>query len=749
MINKKLVYQNLFNFSLIFFTFNFINREFKLFGVIDLRILVLLISIADLFINKNTINIKSIKNSKIIHFLGLLLILNLFSTMIGFNIEYYKIVLNLLVLQAYNFFYIVYLSINRDKFSFKLLTNTMRLSVVVLLISMFIAYSQGHLYRFWASIDGIIISERTSNFLGQNFRLSGYAEDANYATLNAAIFLIVSMFCSKSKLLKILDLVICTIIIIFSASKTILLALIVVLLINILEISIRRSKQIEKRIYIVNFKKLIVYFSALSSILLVLIVSYTKIDYMTLFGTSFGNRIEMWIIAIKEFIASPLIGRGTASARILYSLNGGWLVQTHNTYIQMLSEYGVIGIYLYICALIYSLKSNNRLVSSIMILFSISSITQEFYHTQYFAFVFGLALCAKTIAINENYRIFFVNSLSGGGAEKAVSNLLENDLDGSIHNFVFTISDKVNKSMNLKSTSIFNLSLKVPLATFWNFMTINSISFLEGTIEISTAHLLKSHLIARVSNIGNETKYMFHSTSKSFSKSKIMMVLYKFIYNNKTVGFLSNDIAFEFLKSLEIIPGKVFCFKNSIDFDEIDRLSKEEIVKFKNKYILFCGRLETLKRVDFAIDLFKDRYLNENYDLIILGEGSLREKMQHYATEVSNRIHFMGFQKNPYYFMKNASAVILVSEFEAAPMIILESLYLKTPIFCYDCDFGPREMLLGTLKKFLINSRDVEVWSNAIRNHNLTSDDETDRLSVINGRDVKTILEEIKREGRA
>ena len=53
----------------------------------------------------------------------------------------------------------------------------------------------------------------------------------------------------------------------------------------------------------------------------------------------------------------------------------------------------------------------------------------------------------------------------------------------------------------------------------------------------------------------------------------------------------------------------------------------------------------------------------------------------------------MGFKKNPYNFIKYSDLIVLSSDWEGLPTILIESMYLKKKIVSTDCNGGCSEVL--------------------------------------------------------
>lgn len=80
--------------------------------------------------------------------------------------------------------------------------------------------------------------------------------------------------------------------------------------------------------------------------------------------------------------------------------------------------------------------------------------------------------------------------------------------------------------------------------------------------------------------------------------------------------------------------------------------------------------------------------------LAILGEGPLQAdlKAQAEVLRIDHAVDFMGFQANPWVYIKHAHLFVLASRFEGLPNAVLESLALGTPVVATDCPGGVREI---------------------------------------------------------
>jgi glycosyltransferase involved in cell wall biosynthesis len=105
--------------------------------------------------------------------------------------------------------------------------------------------------------------------------------------------------------------------------------------------------------------------------------------------------------------------------------------------------------------------------------------------------------------------------------------------------------------------------------------------------------------------------------------------------------------------------------------------------------------------------------------LLIVGEGDVQEvdrvKGIVYEYGLQEKVFFVGFLKNPYPIIKNAKALILTSEREGLPTVLIESLMLNTPVASFDCPSGPSEILTPYLRDWLVDLKDTSALASKIK----------------------------------
>ena len=146
---------------------------------------------------------------------------------------------------------------------------------------------------------------------------------------------------------------------------------------------------------------------------------------------------------------------------------------------------------------------------------------------------------------------------------------------------------------------------------------------------------------------------------------------------------------------------------NAIDFNETQKKSQDDI-GFDFKYIIAVGRFEAdnIKQFDELIAT----YINSNLPLqeihlVLMGDGETKAKIQSRFKDFT-KIHFIGFKKNPYSYLKKAQYSVLSSKYEGFPMVLLESLASGIPVVSFDCETGPKEIIVHEQNGLLVKNQD-------------------------------------------
>lgn len=181
---------------------------------------------------------------------------------------------------------------------------------------------------------------------------------------------------------------------------------------------------------------------------------------------------------------------------------------------------------------------------------------------------------------------------------------------------------------------------------------------------------------------------------------------------------------------------------NLIDWKDINKKANMNEVS-KNKFtICNVGRLVSAKRQDRIIEIAKMlKKKGLDVDFWILGTGTLESELKNKALEydVSNMVHFLGFQINPYPYIKAADLFLMTSDTEGYPLVICEALCLGKPIVSTNvtgvdellangigvvCDFNVEE-IVNEIIKLVMNADVLSTYADLSERKGLEFDKQT------------------------
>lgn len=152
----------------------------------------------------------------------------------------------------------------------------------------------------------------------------------------------------------------------------------------------------------------------------------------------------------------------------------------------------------------------------------------------------------------------------------------------------------------------------------------------------------------------------------------------------------------ELVTEMHIDERKTTVIQNPVDTELIDRLVSEGENPYPHdgrKHIVASGRFHYQKGFDLLIKAFADVFKKRNdVDLYIIGDtskggGGFHQEVMALAKElgVEKQIYCVGYQKNPYVYVRYADCFVLSSRWEGLPNVMIEAQYLGTPVAAFKC----------------------------------------------------------------
>lgn len=112
-------------------------------------------------------------------------------------------------------------------------------------------------------------------------------------------------------------------------------------------------------------------------------------------------------------------------------------------------------------------------------------------------------------------------------------------------------------------------------------------------------------------------------------------------------------------------------------------------------HFLSVGSLKASKNFHLLLQSFAQVAFELNAALVILGEGSMRAKIEQQVLDLGlyGRVVLPGFNSDPAPWYLNADVFVLSSNFEGFANVVAEALACGTPVVSTNCPYGPAEIL--------------------------------------------------------
>ena len=318
--------------------------------------------------------------------------------------------------------------------------------------------------------------------------------------------------------------------------------------------------------------------------------------------------------------------------------------------------------------------------------------------------------------------IVFMPSMDGGGVEKNII-IITNYLSDFVKEITLITFDKRFNDQFSKKIKIINVQknynknfskyykyffcLKILAKKIIEDNKTAVFSFQANIYCIILSKILNFNLIIRS-----------NSSPSGWTNNKIKNFIFQILFRSPDYVIVNSvQFAKEIYKRFNIHAKVIY---NPLNKIEILKKCKQKI-NFNFKYkkslkIINIARFTDQKDHLTLLEAFKKANSKINAELLIMGYGANKENIHKFIKEhkLEKKIKVIGFQKNPYPFIKKADIFILSSLYEGLPNVLLEALTLKKFVISSDCPTGPKEILENGKYGFLFKVRNVNQLANQI-----------------------------------
>ena len=208
-----------------------------------------------------------------------------------------------------------------------------------------------------------------------------------------------------------------------------------------------------------------------------------------------------------------------------------------------------------------------------------------------------------------------------------------------------------------------------------------------------------------------------------YPKTKFLKVKLTYPFADLLIA-QQDDMREEMIRLLKVNPQKVKTLHNPLDYAHIDSLSNEPSPYPENGNVNFvqAARINRSKAQDIGIKAFALVQKSiPNAHLYFV--GSYDEKNDYYQSlcwlikefNLQDCVHFVGYDKNPFRWVKNANCFVFPSRAEGLPNALIEASYLGVPCAATRCLNIIDDIIKNGQNGYVVNVDDVESLAQAMK----------------------------------
>lgn len=304
----------------------------------------------------------------------------------------------------------------------------------------------------------------------------------------------------------------------------------------------------------------------------------------------------------------------------------------------------------------------------------------------------------------------FIYSLAGGGAERVVSQIIPYLEKKNFEVFLVMMNSTIDYRLEMTKEPYylensnpnengFLKLIKIPILAYKYHVFLKkngiekSISFLTRPSFISIlTKLFNSKRTIIISERSNPSKQYGYDNLQSWINTFLIKKLYpkaNLIITN------SKGNAFDLIHNFNIPNELIETIYNPVDIGLISLIEPKKDFFDKEYFnLISIGRLDLGKNHRLIIRTMS-KLLSKKVRLYIFGSGELFDELEEMILELNliNNVFLMGFDSNPYKYLKAADLFVFGSNHEGFPNVLLEAMVCNLPIVSTNCPSGPNEIL--------------------------------------------------------
>ena len=312
----------------------------------------------------------------------------------------------------------------------------------------------------------------------------------------------------------------------------------------------------------------------------------------------------------------------------------------------------------------------------------------------------------STEPLDARHIALFLPSLRGGGAERVMV-LLANGFVARGHRVDLVLARAEGPYLDevAAGVRVIDLGRSRVLTSLWRLMRYLRRERPDAMLSAMThANVIAiwAKMLARVPLRLMVSEHSSPSRSHSGGgMARIMQLLVRRFYGKADIIVcVSNGAREEMAALYPALAERVTTIYNPLDLDRIHRMMEEPVShrwleERDRPVILAVGRLTAAKDYPTLLRAMAHLLDQRPARLIILGQGEEEAVLRQLIHDlgIGEHVDLVGFQKNPFSWMRRCDLYVMSSAWEGLPGSLLEALVCGAKVVSTDCRTGPREIL--------------------------------------------------------
>lgn len=300
--------------------------------------------------------------------------------------------------------------------------------------------------------------------------------------------------------------------------------------------------------------------------------------------------------------------------------------------------------------------------------------------------------------------LFLIPSLAGGGAERVFTTLLTH-LDRTRFELHLGVLEGQGTYMKDVPTDVGIHRLNISRVRYALPGIVRLVWRIRPHAVLSTLGHLNLALLLVRPFMPRGTKLLVREAAVATAflqvetrRPRLWTWLYRRLYRRAdAVICLSDSMAEDLAQNFRVPREALVRIYNPVEIERIRRLADNGGNPYAGPgpHFVAAGRLTRQKGFDVllqalpaVLECFPEARLT------VVGDGPLKEELGNQARTlgIMENVDFLGFQENPWRYLKHADLVLLPSRYEGTSNILLEALALGKRVIAADCPGGTREI---------------------------------------------------------